>query len=410
SDRAETLIPRLNQTARISPIGENAGPPVETTQPVLLIGGRRDCCVSVTHGDVSQLHAAVVNTGNALILVDLASRTGTFLNDARISMAPLQPGDRVRVGPVPLLVQFTYRPRPNVGDPLRLDRPFTLSWKANQYQLDKLPALIGRRQACQVLVDTPDVSLAHALLVLIEGCPAVMDLGSRSGTHVNGERTSFAWIRDGDELGIGGEKMRVTWKGPARAADEVRCQVTATAAPIQATPTSVIEQPAAVMFARAGETAPTLAPSSVGACLTGIEDQLATLRRLLSEQSADLASRSSELEMRLLAVTAEQTRLAEQAAGLACRERELIQQSQRLTERENAVADAARRVEEFRASLEQASRSLTGVSCAMPPVEANAPVEAPPKTTRPARAGPIAPLVDRPLFGGQQAGNSVPAT
>ena len=68
----------------------------------------------------------------------------------------------------------------------RLTKPLVLRWKEDEFRLDSLPAVIGRRQACRVLIDTPDVSLAHALLLTINECPAVMDLGSRSGTFING--------------------------------------------------------------------------------------------------------------------------------------------------------------------------------------------------------------------------------
>lgn len=63
------------------------------------------------------------------------------------------------------------------------------------------------------MLDTPDVSLAHALVCLVAGRPAICDLGSRSGTLVNGQRTDLAWLADGDQVEIGGERLTVRWRG-----------------------------------------------------------------------------------------------------------------------------------------------------------------------------------------------------
>ncbi len=200
----------------------------ETTQPVTLIGSRRDCDLFIGHSDVSKIHCALVNTGVSIIATDLCSRSGTFVNGQQISIATLHPEDELRVGSELVEVRFLepeddsarLATRENEADDT-LTGVLRLTAAEQQYELTKLPAVIGRRHICRIVLDTPDVSLAHALLFTIEGQPAIYDLGSRSGTYLNGERVMLAWLHDGDQLCIGGEDLSLTWDRSQPAPSEV---------------------------------------------------------------------------------------------------------------------------------------------------------------------------------------------
>jgi pSer/pThr/pTyr-binding forkhead associated (FHA) protein len=443
SERSARPLPGHAPLARVGLTGADAPPPHDTNVPVLLIGGRRDCHVTVSHGDVSQIHAAIVNTGHALILVDLASRTGTFVNDLKVSAATIRPGDRLRVGPMPLGIQFKYPPTAT-GDPMRLAKSLILRWKEDEFRLDSLPAVIGRRQACTVLIDTPDVSLAHALLLTINDCPAVMDLGSRSGTFVNGERVTFAWLHGGDDLRIGGEQMALIWTGPtapvgATASTErivppakiepseaVAAASQPAAAPVGGQPIPIELPPAPSPAQIAAIAATTPAPTSGGeseaelaSCFAAIERQLFLLRGILAARSDAVSRKMAEAEARLGQLNSERaehaarfTKLADQERLLAEREQSLVARGQQLDAREDALAkretatvDASRKLEEIRTALDQASRGLSGVNVAAS--RSSAALSAPGGNgsgahapARPARSDPPAPLVDRPLFGG----------
>lgn len=54
---------------------------------------------------VSRRHARFNVAGNQLIIIDLGSRNGTYVNDARVLRARLKEGDRVRIGACVLEVQ-----------------------------------------------------------------------------------------------------------------------------------------------------------------------------------------------------------------------------------------------------------------------------------------------------------------
>ena len=54
---------------------------------------------------VSRLHCRLEAEGEGLLVVDLDSTNGTFVNDKRVERARLASGDRLRVGRVELTVE-----------------------------------------------------------------------------------------------------------------------------------------------------------------------------------------------------------------------------------------------------------------------------------------------------------------
>lgn len=436
-ERSMPALPPLAPLARITTAAAETNVSPETNLPVLLLGGRRDCAIPITHGDVSQIHAAIVNTGQAIIVVDLASRTGTFVNDHRVSAAPLRPGDRLRLGPVAVSVQYKTPPLNNTGDPTRLASPLKLKWKGTEFKVDTLPAVIGRRQACDILVDTPDVSLAHALLLRINGCLAVMDLGSRSGTFTGGERVGFAWLRDGDDLGVGGEHLSIHWQGPvspdaqtARFACTNAPLAEAAAPPQNALASRVAQAPGETPVAVAPATSTTHpiatahaadtksldgANDALDAHLNEIESRARGLRGAVAARTQYLAARAellagklAEQERQSATLCAERDQLRARGVELEKWEARLRALEQELAQREAATTEAARRVEEVRGVLDLASRSLGGLDHG---ATRTTPARPPPEPQRvestPRPVPSPAPIIDRPLFGAIPGGVNV---
>jgi pSer/pThr/pTyr-binding forkhead associated (FHA) protein len=54
---------------------------------------------------VSRLHCRLEAAGETLLVVDLDSTNGTFVNDKRVERARLASGDRLRIGRVELTVE-----------------------------------------------------------------------------------------------------------------------------------------------------------------------------------------------------------------------------------------------------------------------------------------------------------------
>jgi len=64
--------------------------------------------------------------------------------------------------------------------------------------------LIGRGQDATVHIDNPEVSRRHARLIVAGDTVTLEDLGSKNGTHLNGQRLSApVRLADGDEIWIG---------------------------------------------------------------------------------------------------------------------------------------------------------------------------------------------------------------
>jgi len=74
-------------------------PRVRVQQPVLRIGRDPGCDIVIPEPTVSRRHAKVSWDGRELVVEDLGSSGGTFVNDARVQKATLKPGDVLRIGP-----------------------------------------------------------------------------------------------------------------------------------------------------------------------------------------------------------------------------------------------------------------------------------------------------------------------
>ena len=68
---------------------------------------------------------------------------------------------------------------------------------------------IGRSSACELVLADDTVSRRHAELFLDGGRWILRDLGSSNGTWVNGRRVVEAEVRPGDEVHLGGARLRL---------------------------------------------------------------------------------------------------------------------------------------------------------------------------------------------------------
>jgi len=70
---------------------------------VSVVGRREECDLILSDLDVSLAHAAIVHVQGRPAVYDLGSRNGTFVNEKRVSLAYIAPGDKLALGPC----QFT---------------------------------------------------------------------------------------------------------------------------------------------------------------------------------------------------------------------------------------------------------------------------------------------------------------
>jgi FHA domain/Domain of unknown function (DUF1707) len=72
------------------------------TSAPTVIGRMPSCDFVVSDDSVSRRHAMLIRQGDRVILTDLASTNGTFLNGRWTAQAEVRPGDRVRFGKLEL--------------------------------------------------------------------------------------------------------------------------------------------------------------------------------------------------------------------------------------------------------------------------------------------------------------------
>jgi pSer/pThr/pTyr-binding forkhead associated (FHA) protein len=115
--------------------GKHRGKRLALPNAQVIIGRDATCQIRVESEEVSRHHCSLRNAPEGLVVRDLGSRNGTFLNDFRIEAeAVLKPGDTLRVGPMQFQLPGRAEPRgpeatPPPGKPARLtedDMKFSL--------------------------------------------------------------------------------------------------------------------------------------------------------------------------------------------------------------------------------------------------------------------------------------------
>src|SRR5689334_4820260 len=102
--RSDVDSPAGSPVARLH-IADGAGSVTEVTvsSPLALIGRAQDVQVKLDSGMVSRHHAELTrDPAGRWVVRDMHSRNGTMVNGVAITSRPLEPGDRIGVGPYTL--------------------------------------------------------------------------------------------------------------------------------------------------------------------------------------------------------------------------------------------------------------------------------------------------------------------
>jgi ABC-type multidrug transport system ATPase subunit/pSer/pThr/pTyr-binding forkhead associated (FHA) protein/ABC-type multidrug transport system permease subunit len=199
--------------------------------------------------ELSRRHARITWDSGRLVIEDLGSSNGTFVNDARLDGPhSLQAGDVVKVGHSTLEVrsgapdewttqggsQQVVPTPPQADEPSAPLRPPVEQAGSPSAIRGTLPPTvgppppaevlhakrripvppgglkIGRMSENDVVLETDLASRHHARIVPSEGRYFLADLGTMNGTYMNGERLrgESRWLNPGDRVTIGGESLR----------------------------------------------------------------------------------------------------------------------------------------------------------------------------------------------------------
>ncbi|WP_339733755.1 FHA domain-containing protein [uncultured Gimesia sp.] len=81
--------------------GKYQGKKLKLPERDITVGRDLECDIRVSDSDVSRTHCQILIRDGKLLVDDLESRNGTFINDIAIqTKTPLHPGDQLRIGPM----------------------------------------------------------------------------------------------------------------------------------------------------------------------------------------------------------------------------------------------------------------------------------------------------------------------
>lgn len=214
----------------------------ELVRGVNSIGRDPECNVEFDHESVSRKHAALLILPSGQILMrDLGSANGTFVNGRRLGEMDLGDGDEIRIGDAVLHLRRKAAAQAKAETPKpvepksgaaggaavaatvvgsRLDTPdapdeapavpkLELELEGKKVELREGTVRIGRATDCAIVIDDDALVSRHHAEVEVSGSLVMLrDLDSSNGTRVNGEVISRAQpLNDGDRIGIGGKEV-----------------------------------------------------------------------------------------------------------------------------------------------------------------------------------------------------------
>jgi pSer/pThr/pTyr-binding forkhead associated (FHA) protein len=84
---------------------------IPITKPLTVLGRGLDCDLRIPIESCSRKQCQLAVRGGQLRVKDLESSNGTYVNNARITEAVLNAGDKLTIGPITMMVQIDGMPR-----------------------------------------------------------------------------------------------------------------------------------------------------------------------------------------------------------------------------------------------------------------------------------------------------------
>ena len=203
--------------------GPDKGKTHQLTEGDTTIGRDQENNIVLADAAVSRRHALVRYQEGKTTLYDIGSTGGTLLNGEAIGGKTVPIGGSITIGETQLVVvdvdaQQAETPAAPEGATMVAGPAGSGSGVAivrsgpdagKSFSLPEGDALIGREPECHVLLSDPAVSRVHAMVRRQGDSFAVFDLGSRSGTQVDGEAITGKPVSNGDVISVGRSEIAV---------------------------------------------------------------------------------------------------------------------------------------------------------------------------------------------------------
>jgi pSer/pThr/pTyr-binding forkhead associated (FHA) protein len=188
---------------------------VEEGQSSLGRGGDND--LVLPHPSISRKHAFLKSEEGKILVTDLESKNGTFINNNRLTNSGhIQPGDTIKFGEV----AFTYKEeilvepalsRSEQGVEVKLICQEGLE-KGFEFIFNSKEMTLGRERTNNIPILHRSISRRHCKFSVQAGRVRVEDFQSLNGTIVNGQKVTDAYLRDRDLIVIGDLKFIISIK------------------------------------------------------------------------------------------------------------------------------------------------------------------------------------------------------
>jgi len=193
----------------------------------ILIGRDVNNDVCLDDPDISREHCLIKKTDEFMVITDLKSQNGTYLNGKRVLQARLADNDIIGIGKYRLVYKDSTASEiyENVPDEYRMifylekkEEEEKKSWKMTVGEGDPQDAfvpnredlLIGRGNDCDVILQGKGVSWHHVLIVEQGGTLTVINVSEKKDLFINGlEASKRTALSTGFFLKVGENNLAV---------------------------------------------------------------------------------------------------------------------------------------------------------------------------------------------------------
>ncbi len=199
----------------------------------LKVGRSPDNDIVIDDPKISRKHAELSPVRDGILVKDMDSTNGTFINNKKIKEGIAKIGDEIAFDKIVFKVQGRSIERPTLlREELSMEKTqvspvssektqmfsimspqFTLvglssGVSGKTFSLDKTEIIIGRSPDCDVVISDSTVSAHHAKLTKKEENWIIEDLNSTNGTFVDNEKISKSYLTGGEIIRLGKVELR----------------------------------------------------------------------------------------------------------------------------------------------------------------------------------------------------------
>ncbi|MDB5349089.1 MAG: hypothetical protein JWN86_336 [Planctomycetota bacterium] len=199
----------------------------EIRGPFAVIGRDSGSDLVLSHPIIERRHAYLQVISGGIFAIDLGSRAGLIFADGKRPSGWLSLGETIRIGPFTIRsLVGSVRAKVEPSEPLSRTFPTERSARLELqfpgpapppafWQVSRALVLLGRSCACRVRLPGDGIALVHAAIVRSQRDSWLVDLLAPGGMTVNGRRVRFARLQEGDEIGVGPQRIGVRSTVPA---------------------------------------------------------------------------------------------------------------------------------------------------------------------------------------------------